>query len=145
MTDVFSPEKRSIVMSRICGKHTKPELAVRSLLHQMGYRFSLHCKELPGKPDIVLPKYDTVIFVNGCFWHRHGRCKYTTTPKTRKAFWNDKFEKNIERDARVRSQLHRLGWYIITIWECQLRNPERLATRLDERLQVNGERISAFR
>jgi len=98
--DKLTPEHRSWNMSRIFSANTKPELAVRSLLHKMGYRFRLHRKDLPGKPDIVLTKYKTVIFVHGCFWHRHDACQYAYTPKSRVKFWKEKFEGNIERDIR---------------------------------------------
>lgn len=100
MTDVFTPEKRSDVMSRIKGRNTKPELVVRSLLHRMGYRFRLHRTDLPGKPDIVLPRYRTVIFVHGCFWHRHKGCRLAYTPKSRMEFWSTKFESNMIRDKQ---------------------------------------------
>ena len=109
-------------MSAIKSKNTKPEIAVRKLLHSMGYRFRLHRKDLPGSPDIVLPKYKTVIFVHGCFWHRHENCKYASTPKTRKEFWNKKFNDNILRDKKNLEILSSLGWKIIIIWECEIRN-----------------------
>ena len=102
MTDILSKERRSWNMSRIRGSDTKPELLVRSLLHRMGYRFRLHRKDLPGRPDIVLPKYRTVIFVHGCFWHRHKGCKYAYTPKSRTDFWQNKFQGTVERDKRNR-------------------------------------------
>ncbi len=106
-------------MSRIKSRDTKPEKKVRSFLHRNGYRFRLHRKDLPGRPDIVLPKYHTVIFVHGCFWHRHSGCKLAYTPKTRTAFWNEKFRKNVERDENAVSQLENAGWIVIVIWECQ--------------------------
>ena len=114
-------EQRSRNMSAIKSKNTKPEIAVRKLLHSMGYRFRLHRKDLPGSPDIVLPKYKTVIFVHGCFWHRHENCKYATTPKTRKEFWENKFKANINRDNLNQANLLLRGWKIIIIWECQLK------------------------
>ena len=114
-------EQRSRNMSAIKSKNTKPEIAVRKLLHSMGYRFRLHRKDLPGSPDIVLPKYKTVIFVHGCFWHRHENCKYATTPKTRKEFWEKKFRENINRDNLNQANLALKGWKIIIIWECQLK------------------------
>lgn len=110
------------MMSRIRSKNTKPELAVRSMLHRMGYRFRLHRRDLPGCPDIVLPKYKTVIFVHGCFWHQHPGCKYAYNPKSRKAFWQKKFKQNVERHKRVRKELTKLGWKVIVIWECQIKN-----------------------
>ena len=114
-------EQRSRNMSAIKSKNTKPEIAVRKLLHSMGYRFRLHRKDLPGSPDIVLPKYKTVIFVHGCFWHRHENCKYASTPKTRKEFWESKFKANINRDNLNQANLLLRGWKIIIIWECQLK------------------------
>ena len=108
-------------MSAIKSKNTKPEIAVRKLLHSLGYRFRLHRKDLPGSPDIVLPKYKTVIFVHGCFWHRHENCKYASTPKTRSEFWESKFEGNIKRDKINQTNLIKLGWKIIIVWECDLK------------------------
>ncbi len=119
MTDHLTKEKRSWNMSRIRSKDTKPELIVRSLLHRMGYRFRLHRKDLPGKPDIVLPKYKTVIFVHGCFWHRHKGCKGRTTPSTNKEYWDKKFLRNIEKDKANRRDLKKAGWKVIVIWECE--------------------------
>ena len=130
MADRISHEHRSWNMSRIRGSNTKPEVIVRSLLHRMGYRFRLHRADLPGKPDIVLPKHRTVILVHGCFWHRHRGCRYAYTPKSRKAFWSRKFEKNIVRDRSVRRRLRRAGWHVITIWECQTRDLDHLASRI---------------
>lgn len=121
MTDLLSKEKRSWNMSRIKGKNTKPEILLRSLLHKRGFRFRLHDKRLPGKPDIVLPKYQTVIFVNGCFWHRHQNCKYSYTPKSRQEFWLKKFEKTVSRDKEKRDLLSSMGWQVITVWECELK------------------------
>ena len=115
-------EQRSRNMSAIKSKNTKPEIKVRKILHSMGYRFRLHSKNLPGSPDIVLPKYKTVIFVHGCFWHRHENCKYASTPKTRQEFWNKKFNENILRDKKNLEILSSLGWKIIIIWECEIRN-----------------------
>ena len=114
-------EQRSRNMSAIKSKNTKPEIAVRKLLHSMGFRFRLHRKDLPGSPDIVLPKYKTVIFVHGCFWHRHENCKYASTPKTRSEFWESKFEGNIKRDKINQTNLIKLGWKIIIVWECELK------------------------
>ncbi len=118
-------EQRSRNMSAIKSKNTKPEIAVRKLLHSMGYRFRLHRKDLPGSPDIVLPKYKTVIFVHGCFWHRHENCKYASTPKTRKEFWEKKFTENINRDNLNQANLSLRGWKIIIIWECQLKGDKK--------------------
>lgn len=124
MADTLTPEKRSWNMSKIKSGNTKPEKMVRSLLHQMGYRFRLHRKDLPGKPDIVLPKYNTVIFVHGCFWHRHEGCKYAYNPKSRIEFWQKKFKKNMERDKKNQKELSDLGWNIILIWECEIKKKD---------------------
>jgi len=120
--DTLTSEKRSWNMSRIRGANTKPELAVRSMLHRMGYRFRISDKTLPGKPDIVLPKYRSVIFVHGCFWHRHPGCKYTYTPKSRLDFWSRKFEENVMRDKNNLSLLKKAGWLPIVIWECEIKH-----------------------
>ncbi len=128
--DDLTPEKRSWNMSRIRGRDTKPELLVRSLLHRLGYRFRLHCRDLPGTPDIVLPKYRTVIFVHGCFWHRHPGCRYAYTPKSRVEFWKDKFTANVDRDARTRRALEQAGWQVLIVWECELRDMAGLSDRL---------------
>lgn len=133
--DVLSPAERSALMSRIRGKDTTPERAVRSMVHGLGYRFRLHGRDLPGRPDLVLPRLRTVIFVHGCFWHRHARCRYATTPATRRAFWLEKFEHNVERDRRTAAALRRLGWSVITVWECQLRRPEKVRARLERMLE----------
>ena len=117
-------EQRSRNMSAIKSKNTKPEIAVRKLLHSMGYRFRLHRKDLPGSPDIVLPKYKTVIFVHGCFWHRHENCKYASTPKTRQEFWEAKFRENINRDKLNQENLSSKGWKIIIVWECEIKDKD---------------------
>jgi len=119
--DVFTSQKRSEVMSRIRGRDTKPELALRSMLHRLGYRFTVNgpCnKSLPGKPDLVLPKYRTVIFVHGCFWHGHEDCPHFRLPKTRRAWWKQKIEGNQARDLRNENALREAGWHVVTIWEC---------------------------
>lgn len=108
-------------MSRIKGRDTAPELRLRSLLHRVGFRFRLHTKDLPGRPDIVLPRYRAAIFVHGCFWHRHPGCKYATTPSTRREFWQEKFNGNVSRDARNRAQLEADGWKVLIVWECELK------------------------
>ena len=122
--------QRSRNMSAIKSKNTKPEIAVRKLLYSMGYRFRLHRKDLPGSPDIVLPKYKTVIFVHGCFWHRHENCKYTSTPKTRQEFWENKFNSNKKRDQKIQKEIIDLGWKFIIIWECEARNIQPLEEKL---------------
>ena len=121
MTDHLDTAKRSWNMSRIRGKDTKPEIAVRKMLHAAGFRFRLHVKELPGKPDIVLPKWKTVVFVHGCFWHRHEGCKDTTTPKTRTEWWLEKFEKNVANDLKKRRDLEDAGWKVLVVWECEVK------------------------
>ena len=128
-------EQRSRNMSAIKSKNTKPEIAVRKLLHSMGYRFRLHSKGLPGSPDIVLPKYKTLIFVHGCFWHRHENCKYASNPKTRKEFWENKFKANINRDNLNQANLSLRGWKIIIIWECQLKGD--MKKRIRELLPID--------
>lgn len=133
--DRLAPEHRSWNMSRIRGSNTAPERTVRSVLHRMGYRFRLHRRELPGSPDIVLPKYETVIFVHGCFWHRHRKCRFAYTPKSRVEFWQRKFDENVKRDQRVYRQLRRMGWRVVVVWECQTTDPIRLAKRVDRVLQ----------
>ena len=117
-------EQRSRNMSAIKSKNTKPEIKVRKVLHSMGYRFRLHSKDLPGSPDIVLPKYKTVIFVHGCFWHRHENCKYASTPKTRQEFWETKFRENINRDKINQENLSSKGWKIIIVWECEIKDKD---------------------
>jgi DNA mismatch endonuclease, patch repair protein len=128
--DRLTPEHRSWNMSRIRGRDTQPERAVRSALHRAGYRFRLHRKDLPGRPDIVLPKHRTVVFVHGCFWHRHPGCRFAYTPKSRADFWAAKFLANVERDQRNRRDLRRLGWRVITVWECQTGLPGRWLRKL---------------
>ena len=123
-------EQRSRNMSAIKSKNTKPEIKVRKVLHSMGYRFRLHAKDLPGSPDIVLPKYKTVIFVHGCFWHRHENCKYASTPKTRKEFWNKKFTENKKRDSEIQEKIKILDWRSVVIWECETKNIENLRDKI---------------
>ena len=126
MTDVHTPEQRSRNMAAIRGRNTKPEMRVRSLLHHLGYRFRLHRKDLPGKPDIVLPKYRMVIFVHGCFWHCHD-CRWgKVVPKTRAGFWALKRKDTTERDARNVEALRGAGWNVLSIWECETRSTEDL-------------------
>ena len=121
MADVHSKEVRSFNMSRIKGKNTKPEMLVRKFLHAQGFRYRLHVKDLPGKPDIVLPKYKTVIFVHGCFWHGHEGCKYYIVPKTKTEWWLNKIGGNIANDEKAAKALQDLEWNIITLWECELK------------------------
>ncbi|MGH8273652.1 MAG: very short patch repair endonuclease [Gammaproteobacteria bacterium] len=125
MTDVVDPATRSRMMSGIRGRDTKPEVIVRKFLHTHGFRYRIAPKDLPGKPDIVLPKYRTVVFVHGCFWHRHKGCRYATTPATNADFWRAKFQENMVRDQRTVELLVELGWKILTVWECEAA-PEKL-------------------
>jgi DNA mismatch endonuclease, patch repair protein len=120
MADVHNKETRSYNMSRIKGKNTKPEMLVRKYLHNRGFRYRLHVKNLPGKPDVVLPKYKTVIFIHGCFWHGHENCKYYVIPKTRTDWWVAKINSNIFNDTKAILALKNQGWCILTIWECEL-------------------------
>ncbi|RYG16206.1 MAG: DNA mismatch endonuclease Vsr [Chitinophagaceae bacterium] len=121
MADVHSKETRSYNMSRIRSKDTKPELLVRKFLHKNGFRYRLHVKDMPGKPDIVLPKYKTVIFIHGCFWHGHEGCKKATLPTTRAEWWDAKIKGNIVNDTKAEGLLKQAGWKIITIWQCDLK------------------------
>lgn len=139
MSDKLTPEHRSWNMSRIKGKDTKIEVIVRQYLFSKGYRFRKNDKRYPGKPDIVLPKYKTVIFVHGCFWHRHPGCKNATVPKTRTEFWNDKFEKNVRNDKIKQEQLEQMGWKVIVIWECELeKNFSQTMEAVEAELQRQG-------
>lgn len=138
--DRISKEHRSWNMSQIRGRDTGPEKIVRSVLHRMGYRFRLHRRDLPGRPDIVLPKHSTVVFVHGCFWHRHPGCQLAYTPKTRVAFWTRKFRENVDRDRRVRTELRALGWRLVILWECQTQDVRRLERRLAAVLRMERRR-----
>ena len=120
MTDFLSPAQRSERMSRIRGKDTRPEVALRKVLHGLGLRYRLHGVGLPGKPDLVFPRYKAVVFVHGCFWHRHSGCSIATTPKSNTAFWLDKFAKNVARDRRAIQNLNELGWRVFVAWECEV-------------------------
>ncbi len=133
--DTASPEKRSWIMRQVKGRDTSPEKIVRSLLHRMGYRFRLQRDDLPGKPDIVLPRFKTVVFVNGCFWHRHSGCKRATTPATNVDYWQTKFARNVARDARNQAELEKMGWRVVIVWECELKDKTTLEKRLDDYLK----------
>jgi DNA mismatch endonuclease (patch repair protein) len=133
--DRISKEHRSWNMSRIQSGNTKPEKTVRSILHGLGYRFRLHQKNLPGKPDIVLARYNSVIFVHGCFWHRHKECKNASVPKTKKTFWEEKFKANIERDIKVKNELKSNGWRVLVVWECELTDIESVEKELGKFLK----------
>lgn len=132
---MFTPEKRSEVMRRVRSKNTKPEVFVRSMLHRMGYRFRLHRKDLPGNPDIVLPKHRAVVFVHGCFWHQHPGCRKATIPQNNRDYWEKKLERNVERDRAARQTLSEQGWKVLTVWECEIpRDEEELRKQLYEKL-----------
>lgn len=124
MTDTLSPRDRSALMASIHGRDTTPEMIVRRLLHQHGLRYRLHAKDLPGRPDVVFRSRFKAIFVHGCFWHQHKHCRKATVPKTRSSFWDKKLKANVERDSKVLKQLKSLGWRVLVVWECELRNPQ---------------------
>jgi DNA mismatch endonuclease (patch repair protein) len=129
--DRISRKHRSWNMSRIKGRDTSPELRVRSAIHRAGYRFRLHSNKLPGRPDIVLSKHKAVVLVHGCFWHRHAKCKYATTPGTNVRFWRSKFEKTVARDKSNISKLRRLGWHVFVVWECETYADTKILRRLE--------------
>lgn len=137
MADIVDAATRSRMMSAIRGKDTAPEMQVRRFLHASGFRYRLHRKDLPGRPDIVLPKYRTVIFVHGCFWHQHPGCKYAVMPKSNKAFWLNKLEGNVARDKRNIVKLTTSGWRCITIWECEATYRNSLNTLVDKIQSTN--------
>ncbi|MHC8345550.1 very short patch repair endonuclease [Pseudomonas sp. RT6P73] len=128
--DIVTAEHRSKIMSMIKGKNTKPEMVVRSVCHEMGLRYRLHRKDLPGKPDLVFPKHRLCIFVHGCFWHRHPGCKYAYTPKSRLDFWLPKLARNVERDLATQQALHALGWRVAIVWECHTKDREFLRNEI---------------
>lgn len=128
--DSFGAAKRSEIMSHIRGKDTDVEKKVRSLLHSLGYRFRLHVDGLPGKPDIVLPKYASIVFVHGCFWHGHNRCKRASIPQTNREFWAQKISGNVQRDRRTIRELHKLGWKVLVVWQCQTKNRALVENRI---------------
>ena len=132
MVDSLTPAQRSKRMSRIRSRDTSPEIALRKALHALGFRFRLDNRKLPGKPDIVLPRYKTAIFVHGCFWHRHEGCKVATTPKSNTQFWVDKFDRNVARDTRVIAELEAMGWRVLVAWECELGPARKATTRAAE-------------
>jgi len=127
MVDFLSPSERSERMSRIRSADTSPELALRKALHGLGFRFRLHRKDLPGKPDIVLPRHKAVVFVHGCFWHRHVGCKVASIPKSNTQFWVEKFDRNVARDSQAQELLKAQGWKVIVVWECELSSERKSA------------------
>ncbi len=146
MTDIVSSHRRSEMMAGIKGRDTKPELAVRRIAHRLGLRFRLHRKDLPGRPDLVFPRHRLAVFVHGCFWHRHEECRYSYTPRSRVAFWMEKFAQNVARDRRDQEALQDLGWQVLVIWECETRDEETVRQYLQgwiercETVQASGGR-----
>ena len=140
MPDKMTPQQRHNCMSHIRAKNTRPEVLVRQYLHAAGFRFRIHVKKLPGCPDVVLPKYRTCIFVNGCFWHGHRGCRYAARPKSNAEFWQTKIQNNIRRDELSAQALDTMGWRIITVWECELKKDRREETLrvLAEQIRCNG-------
>lgn len=136
MADVHTPRQRSYNMSRIRSTDTRPEMVVRRYLHALGYRYRLHVKTLPGKPDIVLPKYKTVIFVHGCFWHGHARCKYFKIPATRTQWWTDKINTNKANDAKAIKKLKKEGWKVVVVWECTLKRNKLLDSLISLKFSI---------
>ena len=134
--DHISPERRSWLMSRVAAKNTSPEIRVRRAAHALGLRFRLHRRDLPGTPDLVFAKHRIVIFVHGCFWHRHPGCKKASTPKSRTDFWQSKFDSNVARDRRTTEKLNALGWTVAVVWECQTKEPALLSRTLVDRFRL---------
>lgn len=130
MTDIVDTKRRSEMMARIRGRDTAPELAVRRVAHRMGLRFRLHRRDLPGRPDLVFPKHRLVVFVHGCFWHRHEGCWKSSTPKSRTSFWIEKFAANVDRDLRQQAALKALGWRVLVIWQCETKDEAAVEGRL---------------
>ena len=132
MADHVDRKKRSLIMAAVRSENTRPEMAVRKIVHGLGYRCRLHVRTLPGRPDLVFPAHRRIVLVHGCFWHRHKRCRYASSPKTRRKFWETKFAANVERDRRIVRQLKRMGWAVFTVWQCELKKPGRLTERLND-------------
>lgn len=143
--DVVTPEQRSRNMSKIKGKNTKPEMIVRSMCHELGLRYRLHRKDLPGTPDLVFPKRRLCLFVHGCFWHRHPGCKYSYTPKSRLDYWLPKLAKNVERDMKAKRALEISGWRVSIIWECQTKNRDILRAEIQKMIntEIDSQRTTA--
>lgn len=139
--DTLTPEQRHKNMQHIRGKDTKPEIVVRKFLFSKGFRYRKNDRRLPGHPDIVLPKYRTVVFVHGCFWHRHPGCPKASTPTNNREFWQEKFDINVERDFKQQNQLKEMGWHVIIIWECEIANKKKRAERLETLAKEISERI----
>jgi DNA mismatch endonuclease (patch repair protein) len=128
-------------MSRVGGKNTTPEIVVRKVAHSLGLRFRLHRKQLPGTPDLVFPKWRTAIFVHGCFWHRHPGCAKASTPKSRTEYWQDKFDSNVRRDKKNVALLRKQGWLVLTVWECETKNVEKLGAKLAQAFKKRGQHM----
>lgn len=128
--DILTPAQRSVLMSSIRGKDTKPELTVRRIAHALGYRFRVHRRDLPGNPDVVFPRLRKIVFVHGCYWHRHASCQYAYVPKSNTAFWKQKFDANVARDKHSVAELEKISWEVLIIWECETRDEGKLACRL---------------
>ena len=137
MTDIYDKAKRSAIMSKISGKETKPEILVRKFLHTNGFRFRKNDKRYPGKPDVILPKFKTIIFIHGCFWHGH-LCKAGKLPETRKEFWTEKLQANKARDNQNIQELKKLGWKVLVIWQCEIKNKSVRSERLESLLEEIG-------
>ena len=138
MADKLDPERRSANMARVRGKDTGPEMRVRRVAHRMGLRYRLHRKDLPGKPDLVFPRYRLTVFVHGCFWHRHPGCARTSTPATRVDFWQTKFDANTARDARQQAALQAAGWRVLVLWECGLKDEVEIERALREAISADA-------
>jgi DNA mismatch endonuclease (patch repair protein) len=132
VADHVDKAKRSLIMAAVHSEDTGPEMAVRKIVHALGYRYRLHVAALPGCPDLVFPARSKVIFVHGCFWHRHNGCRYASSPKTNRVFWENKFAANVARDRRARRELKKMNWAVLTVWQCELKKPEKLTERLDD-------------
>lgn len=128
--DILGPEQRSVLMSRIRGKDTKPEMSVRRIAHGLGYRFRIHRRDLPGSPDMVFPRLRKIIFVHGCYWHQHRGCRYAYLPKSNTEFWKRKFDANVARDNSSVAKLEKLGWEVLIVWECETKDQDKLLYRL---------------
>lgn len=137
MVDHVSPERRTEIMRSIRSQDTRPELLVRRAAHRLGLRFRLHVKDLPGKPDLVFKKWATVLFVNGCYWHRHAHCKKTSVPKTNTEFWQEKFDANVRRDKKNYRLLRTAGWRVVVLWQCQVRTEEAATVLLKKKFPKN--------
>jgi DNA mismatch endonuclease (patch repair protein) len=132
VADHVDRKKRSLIMAAVHSEDTRPEMAVCKIVHDLGYRYRLHVRTMPGRPDLVFPARRKVIFVHGCFWHRHRKCRYASLPKTRRKFWESKFAANVARDRRTVRELKRMGWAVLTVWQCELKKPVRLTGRLND-------------